>query len=180
MVNHNNKQSRIGIIEAVRTPLGFFTLISLIVESALVVLAMSLSGHAQLAALYGMIGTLVLLIAVVAAIAIFQPAVLAVSEQNISLLSGRDSATDTLDILDIKDLAGSVLDVLSVKAGRRQDLHNEVKILGADAANLWGLMESVINAEWLKNTSFEFALVDPDFWATVEKNDRYRDTEQLS
>ena len=163
--------------------MGFFTLIALIVEAGFAVLAIRLAGHAQLAALYGIIGTLVLLIAVVAAIAIFRSAVLTASEQNTSLFSGRDSATDRLsigrnDILDFKDLAGPVLDVLWVKGGRRQDLHNEVKILAADTANLWGVRESVINAEWLRNTSFEFALVDPDFWAAVEIDDQYRDTEK--
>ena len=68
-----NPSDRIGIIEAVKTPLGFFTLASLVVEATLGGLAYRLSGNPQLIALWGMIGTLLLLIVIVALIAIYRP-----------------------------------------------------------------------------------------------------------
>lgn len=75
-----DKTSRDSIIKVVRTPLGFFTLIALIVEVALGTLAMKLSGESQLIALYGMIGTLLLLIVVVAVIGYKRPGSLTIAE----------------------------------------------------------------------------------------------------
>ena len=64
---------RAGIIGAVINPLRFFTLVCLVIEATLGGLAFRLSGTAQIIALWGMIGTLVLLIIVVALIATFRP-----------------------------------------------------------------------------------------------------------
>jgi hypothetical protein len=69
---------RVGIIEAVKTPLGFFTLACLVVEASLGLLALQLAAGPQLVAVWGMIGTLILLILVVAVIATFRPQALGV------------------------------------------------------------------------------------------------------
>lgn len=97
----------------------------------------------------------------------------------------RESAKDSKsikerEIIEVKDLANLVINVLSEKGGRREDVRTEVKILAADAGNLWGIIEPVIYTKWLRNTSFEFALVDPEFYTQVEKNDYYKSTVKLS
>ncbi len=58
--------SRVAIINAVKTPLGFFVLVVLVVEVALGGLAAKAEGENQLVALYGMLVVVLALIAVVA------------------------------------------------------------------------------------------------------------------
>ena len=76
------ESSRAEIINAIRSPLGFFTLTALIVEVGLGGIVLNVAGNAQMVALYGMIGTLVFLITVVALIGIFRPEALNLAENN--------------------------------------------------------------------------------------------------
>jgi hypothetical protein len=65
--------SRVSIINAVRTPPGFFVLVVLVVEVALGGLAARTGGQNQLVALYGMLFVVLALIAVVAFFAYRRP-----------------------------------------------------------------------------------------------------------
>jgi hypothetical protein len=69
----NEKRS---LVDAVKTPLGFFTLALLVAEAIITGLALGLSGADRTFLLYAWVGITVLLILVVAAIAIFRPAAL--------------------------------------------------------------------------------------------------------
>lgn len=67
--NHSN---RLNLLKAVKTPLGFFVLIVLVVESILGVIAISTSGENQLV-IYGMLAIIVILIAIVSFFAYKKP-----------------------------------------------------------------------------------------------------------
>jgi len=54
--------SRVNVIESVQTPLGFFALVSLLLEATFGAMVFKLEGDIQIYALFGMIGTLILLI----------------------------------------------------------------------------------------------------------------------
>src|SRR3954468_10577638 len=86
------RSSRVGVIEAVKTPLGFFTLACSVVEIVFGGLVLKLSGEAQMIALWGLIGTLVLLILVVALIAYFRPEALGPSTGHAPLAMHRELA----------------------------------------------------------------------------------------
>ena len=64
---------RVAIISAVKTYLGFFVLIVLVVETVLSTLALKTQGQNQLIALYGMLFVIVVLIAVVSFFAYRKP-----------------------------------------------------------------------------------------------------------
>lgn len=64
---------RVAIIGAVKTYLGFFTLVVLVVEAVLGALALKTDGQNQLVALYGMLAVIVLLIGVVSFFAYRKP-----------------------------------------------------------------------------------------------------------
>lgn len=64
---------RVAIITAVKTYLGFFVLVVLVVEAVLGVLALNSQGQNQLVALYGMLFVIVALIAVVSFFAYRRP-----------------------------------------------------------------------------------------------------------
>lgn len=67
-------KARVGIIGAVQTPLGFFTLVVLVVEGILGSLAgTTFSGTERSTALYGMLAIIGALIIVVACFAVFRP-----------------------------------------------------------------------------------------------------------
>ena len=68
-----NDSGRVAIISAVKTYLGFFVLMVLVVESALGALAVKTQGRNQLIALYGMLFVMVALIAIVALFAYKKP-----------------------------------------------------------------------------------------------------------
>ena len=74
------KSDRIGVIGAVNTPLGFFALIVLVVEALIgaTTLLSKLSEAHQYIMLWAMIGMLFLMIALVAAIAVWKPEVLSI------------------------------------------------------------------------------------------------------
>ena len=65
--------SRWKIIQVVTTPLGFFTLALLVVEAVLSVIALKVTGQAQIITICGIIGLLLLLIIVVAYIGVKHP-----------------------------------------------------------------------------------------------------------
>lgn len=65
-------KARIGVIGAVQTPLGFFTLVVLVVEGILGSVA-AFSGTERSTALYGMLAIIGALIIVVAGFAVFRP-----------------------------------------------------------------------------------------------------------
>ncbi len=69
VANQTDQGQRIAILEAVKTPLGFFTLIALILD-ALLVAAGALTDRVFL---WAALGVLVLLVALVAAIAMLRP-----------------------------------------------------------------------------------------------------------
>ena len=65
--------NRVGIISTVKTPLGFFVLVVLVVEAILGGIAYASNTPNSTFALLGMIGILVLLIAVVVFLAVYRP-----------------------------------------------------------------------------------------------------------
>jgi hypothetical protein len=76
--NSPAREARVGIIGAVQTPLGFFTLVVLVVEGILgILLGTTLSGTDRSTALYGMLSIFAALIIVVACFAVFRPEALA-------------------------------------------------------------------------------------------------------
>ncbi|MBF0550536.1 MAG: hypothetical protein HQK60_08370 [Deltaproteobacteria bacterium] len=93
--------ARVAIIEAVKTPLGFFTLGMLVAEGGLGVLTVRLEGQNQTYALLGTIGCLVLLILVVTFIAIYQPEILKPTnvQQNESCSSALHELTEFKKII---------------------------------------------------------------------------------
>lgn len=74
------KSDRIGVIGAVNTPLGFFALIVLVVEAliGLTTVKSKLTEEHQFIMLWAMVGMLFLMIALVAAIAVWKPEVLSI------------------------------------------------------------------------------------------------------
>jgi len=70
------KESRVDIISKINTPLSYFALVSLIIEGVLGALAIKINTESQLILVYGMIGTLVLLIIVVGYIGFKKPGIL--------------------------------------------------------------------------------------------------------
>jgi len=64
---------RKNLIEAIKTPLGFFSLVVLVAEAVFVGLALTSSGTDRTFLLYAFVGVLVLLILLVAAIAAWKP-----------------------------------------------------------------------------------------------------------
>ena len=74
----SNSEDRISIISAVKTPLGFFVFVVLVVEGILGTLSgAALSGTDRSVALYGMLSLIGALIAVVVLLAVFRPEALA-------------------------------------------------------------------------------------------------------
>lgn len=67
------RESRTGIIEAVKTPLGFFVLVVLVVEALLGIIVGLSEGTDRTLAIVGMLGVIGALILVVAVIAFFRP-----------------------------------------------------------------------------------------------------------
>jgi hypothetical protein len=64
---------RLGIIEAIKTPLGFFSLIVLVIESGFSGLALAATGSDRSFLLYAIVGVLVLLVIVVSVISVIKP-----------------------------------------------------------------------------------------------------------
>jgi hypothetical protein len=64
---------RLSLVEAIKTPLGFFSLAILVVEALLGGLALALSGSDRTFLLFSIVGILVLLVLVVATIASLRP-----------------------------------------------------------------------------------------------------------
>jgi len=64
---------RVELVKAVQTPLGFFVLVVLIVEVGLGVLTGLTNGYVQTVLVFGMIGTIILLVLIVAGIAVYRP-----------------------------------------------------------------------------------------------------------
>jgi hypothetical protein len=76
-------KDRTSIISAVKTPLGFFALVVLVVEGILGTLSgTALSGSDRSVALYGMLALIGVLIAVVFSLAVFRPEALAGARRN--------------------------------------------------------------------------------------------------
>ena len=67
------ESNRAALIRVVKTPLGFYVLMALIVEAALGGLAASTAGQIQLVSLYGLLFIIVALIAVVSLLAYWKP-----------------------------------------------------------------------------------------------------------
>lgn len=68
-----DKNERQRLIDAIKTPLGFFSLIVLVIESLLGGLALASSGTDRTFMFYAIVGILVLLVLLVAAIAVSKP-----------------------------------------------------------------------------------------------------------
>src|SRR5437879_3653682 len=82
------ESGRVGIIQAVDTPLGFFTLVVLIIEGVLgLLIGTTFTGTERTIALYGMLGIIALLIAVVVWLAWFRPEALAGTRHKASVES---------------------------------------------------------------------------------------------
>lgn len=88
-----NDSDRVAIISAVKTYLGFFVLVVLVVEAALGALAVKAQGQNQLIALYGMLFVIAALIAIVAFFAYKKPEALLRS-------AAADVASDTKSLQD--------------------------------------------------------------------------------
>lgn len=71
--NSSEKDSRVELINAVRTPLGFFVLVVLIVEIILGITTNFSSGNDRTYLIIGMLVLIVLLVLIVAGMAIFRP-----------------------------------------------------------------------------------------------------------
>ena len=69
-------ESKVNVIDTVKTPLGFFVLVVLIVEAIMGVTATFSVGSAQTYLVIGMIALIFFLVAIVAGIAIFRPVAL--------------------------------------------------------------------------------------------------------
>jgi hypothetical protein len=90
----SKKSTRVNIIRSVQTPLGFFALVSLLVEASLGGLVFSLTDVIQQYALFGMLGTLILLIVVVSIISYKHPESLVVDGIAKAIEQGKIEADD--------------------------------------------------------------------------------------
>ena len=70
---NQNSEDRKSIIEAVRTPLGFFVLVILVIEAGMGGLALNPNIPLREFLIYSIVGILVLLIIIVTLIALFRP-----------------------------------------------------------------------------------------------------------
>jgi hypothetical protein len=96
----NATSSRVDLLGAVTTPLGFFVLVVLVVEAGLIGLAATV-GHGELAYLYAIVGLLGLLIGVVTLISVFRPEALAGKRfEPIRDELAENIARDVFDVLD--------------------------------------------------------------------------------
>jgi hypothetical protein len=71
--SHPEANSKVIVLERVKTPLAFFTLVVLVCEAILGYVASSCQGSERVYFIFGMLGVLVLLIVVVGLIAYFRP-----------------------------------------------------------------------------------------------------------
>ncbi len=78
-----DRSERVAIISAVKTPLGFFVLVVLVLEAVLGAIALQTAGQNQLVALYGMLAVVGALIAIVAFFAYSNPSALQRSEESV-------------------------------------------------------------------------------------------------
>jgi len=70
---NDTNANRVAIIDAVKTYLGFFVLVVLVVEAVLGALALKAEGENQLVALYGMLAVVVALVVIVSFFAYMRP-----------------------------------------------------------------------------------------------------------
>lgn len=87
--------NRVGIIQAVKTPLGFFSLVVLVVEAILGVTANFSQGTDRTYLIVGMLSLIFLLVIIVAAFAYFRPGALG-EERTDFLTRGEDSTAASL------------------------------------------------------------------------------------
>lgn len=134
-------ETRSNIINAVRSPLGFFTLIALIVEAGLGAIVLNVTGNAQLIALYGMIGTLVLLIIIVGLIGVFRPESLNLSEKQCLEDSEENSLTLYEYISSHREdeiqLDGTQISTITINMKANADMHGYIANISSISKSLF-------------------------------------------
>ncbi|HLF25510.1 MAG TPA: hypothetical protein VJG32_04185 [Anaerolineae bacterium] len=70
--NHGSEERR-SLIEAIKTPLGFYSLVILIVDASFMGLAVTSSGNERTVLVYAVMGIMVLLVLTVGGIAVWKP-----------------------------------------------------------------------------------------------------------
>uniref|UniRef100_UPI00257F4288 hypothetical protein n=1 Tax=Desulfobacter sp. TaxID=2294 RepID=UPI00257F4288 len=164
-----NAETRSNIINTVRSPLGFFTLIALIVELGLGGIVLNVTGEAQLIALYGMIGTLVFLIVVVGLIGLFRPESLNLSEDPCANNNEESSLTLYEYISSQREdeiqLDGTQISTITINMKANADMHGYTSNISSISKPLFPF--KVFNVELLsytaiRNNNVTIAVIDDD------------------
>ena len=126
--SNNSYLSKASLIQAVTTPLGFFALAVLVTEAILGIVAASSEGMQRTYIILGMIGTLILLIVIVAALAVRYPTALFLTD------SSKQPAVTTNPIIEYSnsDTFGPVFDQFLAKADAVVMVGTGLSLLHAD------------------------------------------------
>jgi hypothetical protein len=130
--------TRVNIIRAVETPLGFFVLAVLIVDGVLgILIGTALSAGVQALEIYGLLGTLIALILIVLGLAVFRPE---------ALRGIRPSPA-----LSPEELTGPLTEELNrtkEELGRLEEKNKELIELNEQAANKLAHLDSMRSRIW--------------------------------
>lgn len=100
-------------------------------------------------------------------------------KENNTLGTPRERGGNTPIVLDVSNLVPRVKEILR-RERERGNLENYVRILAADAGELFTHIKSVIYSEEFIGAEFEFALVDPDFDRIDDVNPTVNEKVQIS
>ena len=113
----NTRSNRLGVIQTVKTPLGFFTLAVLVVEVILGISANFSQGTDRTYLIIGMLGLIFLLVIIVAGLAIFRP----------EALSGKRPLQDNISKTDLVPVEDQNITPLQKIAKYRELIEQETK-----------------------------------------------------